>query len=228
MSSKAVFKLLVFIEVCYVIISTSLSLLYYNDVINGEINRSIVRLLTLLVYIFFFKTINTKKSATHISVHNLLFICLSLVLLMLIPSIIQTSTFSSSMVNIIWFSSSFIVGFREELFYRGFIQQCLTKTKPVISSILITSAIFTSYHVIFFIWGQWFVLIQIFVWSLIIGVIYYKTENIIFVSLIHSVYDALPFISPFRISDLPSYYGLILAMLALLAILPIMIKRTET
>lgn len=226
MNNKKTLQLLVIFEIIYVLFSTAFSLIYRNDLFNGEINRSIIRLISLLIYLYFFKTINKDNSKAHISIINVVFITLSLILLMLFPLLFQNSSFTG-LLNFIWFASSFIVGFREEIFYRGFIQYSLSKSKSIIASILLTSLIFTSYHVIFLIWGQWFTLVQIFIWSLIIGIIYYKTKSIVFVSLIHGVYDAIPFVTPFNQSKLSYLHGLIILVLALFALVPIFVKKTK-
>ncbi len=224
MNNKTALKLLITLEIIYVIFSTAFSLIYCNNLFNGEINRSIIRFISLIIYLYFFKTINKNNSKSHINITNVLFISLSLVLLMLYPLLFQKSNFSG-LLSFIWFASSFIVGFREEIFYRGFVQYNINKSKGIILSIILTSLIFTLYHVIFFIWGQWITLVQIFIWSLVIGIIYYKTKSIVFVSLIHGVYDAIPFVTPFTQIKLPNLYGLLFLVLAFFALIPICIRK---
>src|SRR5574344_1159194 len=119
MNNKKTLQVLVIFEIIYVLFSTAFSLIYRNDLFNGEINRSIIRLISLLIYLYFFKTINKDNSKAHISIINVVFITLSLILLMLFPLLFQNSSFTG-LLTFIWFASSFIVGFREEIFYRGF------------------------------------------------------------------------------------------------------------
>jgi membrane protease YdiL (CAAX protease family) len=217
--------LLVFFELVYIGFSTVLSISYYNDPMKGEIYRTLVRIISLIIYsVFFYNKIIPKEAKREILKKDKILIYSSVIIIMLFPLFLQKTGFTN-LLQLIWILSSFVVGFREEIFYRGFLQNKISSKYNLITTILITSLIFTSYHIVYFIWGQWITIIQIFLWSIFIGIIYFKTKNIILVSMIHSIYDAIPFITPFKIIIVPYFYGLFFILVGILILIPVIFKR---
>ena len=221
MNIKKPWLLLLLAESIYIIFSTFFSVIFSNDPMKGEVCKTIIRIISLLLYIVFFnKIIVSKDLNKRISVKTKILILISSSIIMLYPLLFQKAGFTN-LLQLIWILSSFIVGFREEIFYRAFIQNKISSKCDIIQAILITSIIFTLYHVVYFIWGQWFTIIQIFMWSIFIGIIYFKTKNIILVSIIHGIYDAIPFITPFKINNVPYLYGLLFILISVVVITPI-------
>ena len=218
--------ILIIIELLYISFSTFFSLKYCNDLLKGELLRTFVRSISLIIYLYIY---NRKKIHQTNKINNSkdkIVIFLSVILIMLFPLLFQKAGFTGPL-QLIWILSSFIVGFREELFYRGLLQNRLSTKYSIVTTLIITSMIFTSYHVIYFIWGQWITLIQVFIWSLFIGIIYIKTKKIILVSLIHSIYDAIPFVTPFKISSIPYFYGLLFVGISTIILFPLVIIKNK-
>ncbi len=215
-------KILVCTELLYVSLSTVFSLKYSNDALKGELLRTLIRSISLVIYAYIYNG-NRKKQhqageGNHRSDKKVIF--LSIVIMMLFPLLFLRAGFTGAL-RIIWILSSFIVGFREELFYRGLLQNKISEKYPLLPALISTSIIFTVYHVVYFIGGQWIPLIQVFIWSLFIGIIYIKTGNIVVVSFVHGMYDAIPFITPFQISGIPYFYGLIFVAISTLMLFPL-------
>ncbi len=226
MNKRYIWILLTITECLYIIIATALSVLYFEEPFYSELFKTLFRLPTLIVYIFVYRKyfIQTDKINNDLKHWAL---AISVILLFLFPFLFSKSGFTGQL-RLLWFSTSFIIGFREEIFYRGIIQNSLNKTLRIIPTLLLTSLIFTFYHVYIFLQGSWIDLLEIFTWSIVAGLIYYKQRNIIFISIIHGVYDAIPFITPVRVSNVNYLSGFILLFLAVLMSAVYSYKRKTT
>jgi len=225
MTKKNWFKI-ISIEFVYIVFSTTISILFVNDLVRSELFRTFFRILTLVIYSSIYIKIEKKKNKIEIIKEEKILMILSIIFLMLFPFLFMKSE-NDLGINILWFLTSFIVGFREEIFYRGFIQNELCKRMKLIPTILLTSIIFTSYHIVYFYWGLWVTLIQVILWSIFIGFVYYITSNILLVSLVHSFYDALPFITPIRRINISNIYGLLFIMISISLLIPVLVKREK-
>jgi len=207
-------------EIAYILFSTVISIKYKFDPMIGELLRTIVRIISLMLYVLlFYKKLVPKRIKHKSSNRERTRVFIATIMIMLYPLLFEKAGFTN-FLQLLWILTSFIVGFREEIFYRGFIQNKLSSKYGIISTIIITSLIFTLYHVVYFIWGQWITLIQVFLWSVFIGILYYKTKSIFIVSIIHGIYDAIPFITPIQLNTVPYYYGLFFIGLSVLILLP--------
>jgi len=224
---KDIWLKLICIEFFYIVFATTISVLYVNDLGRSELFRTIIRIFTLIIYSSIYLKIEKPKLKIKTNKVEKILLILSISCLMIFPFIFMKSE-NEIRIKILWFLTSFIVGFREEIFYRGFIQNELNKRMKLIPTILLTSVIFTSYHVVYFYWGLWLTLIQVIFWSIFIGLLYYITNNLVLVSLIHSFYDAIPFISPITRVNISYIYGLIFIIISIILLLPVIFKGKKT
>lgn len=223
--TKHIWFKIISIEFVYVVFSTIISVLFGNDLVRSELVRTFIRIVTLAIYSSIYFKIEKIKIKMVIKKEERVLLILSIAILMIFPFLFMKNE-NDLGIKILWFLSSFIVGFREEIFYRGFIQNELGKRMKLIPTILLTSVIFTSYHVVYFYWGLWVTLIQVILWSIFIGFVYYITNNIILVALVHSFYDAIPFITPIKRINISYIYGLIFTMISI-ALLLVLVKRRK-
>jgi len=109
--------------------------------------------------------------------------------------------------NLIWqriFATSGVaIGFREELFYRGIVQNVLQMKFNYKMALLLATLIFVLAHVQYIYHGQSRELMLITFAGLIFGSIYIHTGSIVFTAIIHGLYDAVLSINmvSFRLSN---------------------------
>ena len=97
--------------------------------------------------------------------------------------------------------SLLLVGPLEELLYRNIIQKYLYSSFSPIGSIFISSIIFSAVHISAYAGDALFqtplpalnALAVIFILSVIIGIVYYQTKNIVTAALLHGIYDSIIF-----------------------------------
>ncbi len=89
-----------------------------------------------------------------------------------------------------------VVGPCEEILYRGVVQGRLRETLPAAPSIIIASAVFALIHVVALtggIEGRLVTVAVLFFPSLVFGIVYEYTENIVVPSLLHGLHNAVIF-----------------------------------
>lgn len=118
--------------------------------------------------------------------------------------------------------SGLTAGLREELFYRGIVQNVLQRKYDSKIALSIATIIFSLSHVQYLYEGQFIALIFITLAGIIIfGCIFIHSGSIIFTAIIHSLYDAVLSINivPFRLSNTVALTSLLLIMMVFLIIL---------
>ena len=109
-------------------------------------------------------------------------------------------------VNYVFAATSVVVGLREEVAYRGVFQNLLRQRFGFVVSLLVSNVIFVVYH-----YGvQPFTILNIlhlFIVGSIFGLVYHTTGSLLFVILLHSLYDAVWCFTPFLAHPLPEVVG---------------------
>jgi uncharacterized protein len=85
---------------------------------------------------------------------------------------------------VLGFIMLFFVGFGEELMFRAILQRRMQTRIGIWGGIVLTSVLFAAMHSVYF---SFVYLIYVFIVGMILGVIYYKTKSLGFVSLIHGL-----------------------------------------
>jgi len=230
MKKRKIWIILIVTEIIYILSATALSVKFKESPFYSELYKTIFRIVSLIIYsIIFKKSFILENRIIPRSKYKSSLIVVAVLFLFSFPVLFGKSGFTRPL-RILWFLSSFIVGFREEIFYRGIIQTSLNKKYNIIVTIIFTSIIFMLYHVYVFIYGSWIDLIEIFIWSFVIGIIYFKIRSIIIVSVIHGLYDAIPFITPVFLKSVNYKIGILLLVFSLfLVAIPVLGKnRKET
>lgn len=115
-------------------------------------------------------------------------------------SIIQTAETSPEILLVLVPLAYLLIGPGEELLYRNIIQKSLYDTFSRPTAILIASGIFAGVHVFAFsgnsesILATLNTLTVVFFLSIILGVVYERTENIIAAAFVHATFDAIAFL----------------------------------
>ncbi len=190
--------LIVAIELIYITISRTIGYFIQNFTFEEELYKTINRIaITLIVLTLFKELIFQKKVVNFTQIKSSLFI-FSTLLFLSIPLLEGYMSGVDKNFKIFFAFTSIFVALHEEIVYRAVIQNLLIKHLSAIKSILITSLIFTSYHI-----GSidWYInlYIQIFLASIILGLIYYKTGSLLLVVILHTIYDALVTLTPLNI-----------------------------
>lgn len=133
-------------------------------------------------------------------------------LLLLLAPVLVADIGATPQVAFVFALTSLAVGFREELFYRGVLQRWLRERLGLLSSIAISNFVFLLYH-----WGvQPFTpanIVSMFFTGCALGLLYEATGSLIFVGLLHALYDAVWMYSPFLPAPLPESAGAAVAVL---------------
>jgi len=218
MNTRKTWIILIATEAMYIITSTALSIILKDSPFYSELYKTILRIASLVIYSIIFRKSFIIENNIKRKFNNYYFIVIiASIFLFSFPFLFGKSGFTENL-RILWLLSSFIVGFREEIFYRGIVQTSLNKKYTILVSLIITSIVFLLYHVYVFIYGSWIDFAEIFIWSLVIGLIYIKIQSIIIVSLIHGLYDATPFITPVLLKGVDYKVGILLLVFALLIV----------
>jgi membrane protease YdiL (CAAX protease family) len=195
-TKRRLWTVLILLEFAYVGVSTWASLTFRQDPTTGELIRTAARLVSLGVYWALTRHLAQSAAPKRTSASRELLLWLGLAALLAYPLFWGKDTLTG-WTAVLWFWSSFVVGFREEYFYRRLVQNELESRLGLLRAVLITTALFTGYHVYYFLWGYWWAVSEVVLFSLAIGTIYAATRSFLLVALFHGLYDAVPLITPF-------------------------------
>ena len=109
----------------------------------------------------------------------------------------------------IFAATSLVVGFREEIAYRGILQRLIFDRYGMWLAILASNILFVFYHFgtqPITVWGvfQWFAA------GTVLGMIYQITGSIALVALLHAGIDAVAALTPLIASPAPEWIGMII------------------
>lgn len=182
----------ILIEVIYVLASRTI--IHFCGVYNFEAETylSVNRIVTFAVTFVIFKDFIFRDKSDLKAVVSPLWIFA--VLLFLSIPLLEGHMGGLGFGFKLFFSfTSIFVALHEEIVYRGVVQRLLLERFSTTKAILITSSVFTAYHIgMIDLYVNLY--IQIFLASIILGIIYIKTNSLTVVVALHTIYDAL---SPF-------------------------------
>lgn len=140
---------------------------------------------------------------------------LALAVFMTIPVLVGSYGLTQK-VAVMFAVTSIAVAVKEEFLFRGIMQNLLAQKFGSMRAILITSIIFTLWHV-----GVWdpsvWTFGEIFLASLIIGLIYVRSGSMLLVIAVHAIYDAIYSFTPLLAPPFNENWGFA-PMLAALAL----------
>lgn len=138
-----------------------------------------------------------------------------LVLFLAVPLLVGNMAGMDLQTRVIYALTSFVVGLKEEIVFRGLLQNLLSDRWGKPAAIFLAALLFVAYHIgtippTAFAYGQALIC------GLILGVIYAHTRSLWTVIWLHTLYDALWLITPVLPTPLPYEGGLALLAVALL------------
>lgn len=203
--------LAVVLEVAYAL-STRVWLKHYFEGTELELYTTGIRILTAASYWLLFRELIWSRTPRLGPRRHPLFVG-GVVLVLLVPVIVGDWKLSGQSMEIVFALTSVVVGFREEILYRGVLQNVLQRRTGWIGAILLSNVIFTFYH-----YGAWpFTLHNVLEFFLVgssLGFIYYGTGSIWLAIAVHSIYDALWSFSPLIAQPLARSWGTWIELLA--------------
>jgi membrane protease YdiL (CAAX protease family) len=210
------------LEVSYLLLSFTLAQVYGQWSIDGELIRTGLRIVSILFLSFCYKkhfspSLQAKKFTESISPP---FIA-SVLLLMLFAIVYTNAENETHWWQFVFVISGITAGFREELFYRGIVQQTLQRKYNYKIALAIATLLFTLSHIQYIYYGQLNGLLLIACAGVIFGSIFICTGSIVITAAIHGLYDALLSvnISPYKLSGEAALPILCLIMMAFLIII---------
>jgi membrane protease YdiL (CAAX protease family) len=192
------------LEILYLGLSFALAQKYGQWSYEGELLRTALRVISILFFVYLYKKYFCAASLNFRPKEKLTpqFI-VSIVLLILFAILYTNAEHETLTWQLVFALSGVTAGFREELFYRGIVQNSLQKKYHCWTALLLTSALFTLSHTQYIYHGQMMAIMLITLAGIIFGSIFIYTKSIAFVGMIHGLYDALLSlnISPVRLNN---------------------------
>lgn len=174
--------------------------------VEAESIRTALRIGTALIYWWLMKPLILSRRPDLSSFRNPA-IALALLLFLSIPILVGNYQLAGN-VAVLFAITSLPVGIKEEFLFRGIMQNLLVQRYGSLRGILITSLIFTLWHV-----GVWnptvWTFSQIFFAGVILGAIYLRSGSILAVIVLHAVYDAIFSFTPYATIPLNENWGFI-------------------
>lgn len=182
---------------------------------EGELLRSLARLAVFLVLWLWLRPIIVARPLERDQArHPLLW--LSLAVFLSVPLLIGHMGNIDRVVNLVFAATSIVVGMHEELVFRAILQNHLLRHLRQWQAIGLSTVIFTVWHIgamdpLFSLYAQ------VVLASLILGIIYAKTQSLWLVVALHALYDAL-FSLTGEFPVIPYRWGVVLLAVATVGI----------
>jgi membrane protease YdiL (CAAX protease family) len=209
--------LLVLIEITYALLTRVVLRPYFPGEVGREAMTTLVRLATIPLYWYFFRDVIGEITSDGKAIRQKLF-CLGVTLYILVPVVVPVNPLVlHGAAAPVFALTSFVVGFREELAYRGVLQNLLDRKWGLGLALVVSNVAFVVYHAgavplypvsIF----------NLFVSGCILGLIYAGSRSLVAASLVHGVYDAVAEFGPYMENPIPGW-SLIVLEIGALAIL---------
>lgn len=213
-SEKNIWLTIILVELVFVVLTRVVLAHYWTYSLDAELIRTPLRLAALLVYWFLLRPFIASKKlhAADIAQFRLLF---ALALFLSVPLLVGDLSHFASATKSIYAATSIVVALKEEIAFRALIQNLIAKRFGKLSAILFTTVLFTAYHVgaiplTAFAYGQ------VVLASLLLGIVYARTQSLWLVVGLHALYDALWSLTPITTGPLlPFWIGLVLLTLSM-------------
>lgn len=185
--------------------------------VEAELIRSAGRLAMIAFYVLLFRHLLVSRPLVPKQIEQPIFL-IPIAVFLCVPLLVGFMAHVDGTTRALFAATSVIVGFREEIAFRGVIQTLLARRMGDAAAIGLTTLIFTAWHIGVIPWEA-FAYGQVIAASVLLGVIYARTGNLILVSGIHALYDALWSLTPILDRPIIPYrYGLVLLALTTMGI----------
>ena len=210
------------LEISYLALSFAIAQVYGQWSFLGEIIRTGLRVISLVFYGYVYRKYFYNPNHSFKAKELLTPQFIVAILLFLLFAVAYTNAENETVLwQIVFVISGVTAGLREELFYRGIVQNTLQRKYGYKVALPVATLVFTLSHIQYMYYGQAGGLMLITLAGIIFGSIFIYTGSIVFTAIIHGVYDALLSVSivPFRLSNSVVLPVLFLIMLAFLIII---------
>lgn len=209
-------------EISYLTFSFVLAQRYGQWSYEGEIIRTGLRVISIVFYLYLYRQYFVDAHPVF-KAKELLTpqFTAAILLLLLFAAVYSNAEHETLLWQLVFAISGATAGLREELFYRGIVQNTLQTKYGYKTALSAASLLFTLSHVQYIYYGQIRGLMLIALAGIVFGSIFIYTGSIVFTACIHALYDAVlsVYIVPFRLDNGIQLPVLFLIMLAFLIIL---------
>lgn len=215
------------VEILYAV-STRVWITPFLEGIELELVTTAVRLLTVGVYWWLFRDIIASRVPRMATMKAPFFIT-GIVALAAVPVLAGEDSLPDLKTQVVFAATSVIVGLREEILYRGVLQNLMCRRMNWFLAIVCSNVIFTIYH-----YGAWpftvDYILEFFLVGSAMGFIYYGTGSLVVAAAAHAIYDAAWCFTPFLEHPLGKVWGsaLELAACALLGLWASRLRNTAS
>ena len=216
-SEKTVWFTIIAVEAFFVVLTRLVLARYSTYSQEAELFRTLFRLGSVLIYWLLLRDFITSKSLVSPDIFQFRLL-LAFVLFLSVPLLVGDLSYMGPGTKAVFAATSIVVGLKEEVTFRALIQNLIAKRFGNLTAILITTALFTAYHIgaiplSLFAYGQ------VVLASLLLGILYARTQNLWLVVWLHAIYDALWSLTPIATGPLLSYrLGLLLLVAPVLLV----------
>ena len=124
------------------------------------------------------------------------------------PLLVGDLSYMGTDERVLYAATSIVVAVKEEIAYRGVIQRLLATRFGELNAIIVATILFTAYH-IGGIPNDWFAYGQVIIASLFLGIVFARTQSLLLVVLLHTLYDSLWSLTPVLSEPFPMFVGII-------------------
>lgn len=211
------------LELAYAL-GTRVGLTAAYDGIELELYTTAARLVSAGCYWLLFRDLLRSRTPRLSSARHPLF-ALGLIPVALVPVLVGDWGLEGRATQVVFALTSVVVGLREEVLYRGVLQNLLEPRAGWIGAVLLSNIVFTLYH-----YGAWpftpDYVAEFFLVGCAMGLIYVGTGSIWLTIAAHATYDALWSFTPILVPPLAKGWGVAFELFAF-ALLALWVLRTR-
>jgi membrane protease YdiL (CAAX protease family) len=219
---KRIILYAVTLEILYLSLSFLICQVFGQWSVTGEVIRTVFRIVSIAILGYFYQKYfyNENRSFQGKTLFTAEF-NVAVVLLFLFAVIYTNSANESLWWQFVFVISGFAAGLREELFYRGIIQNSLQKIYDDKTGLSIATILFTLSHVQYIYYGQIQGLLFIAIAGVIFGAIFIYTGSVVIAATVHGLYDAFLSVnlSSIKLSNEAALPTLLLIMVVYMSLL---------
>ena|SRR5882672_8749092 len=176
---------------------------FSSNSLEAEAIRTALRLGSAAAYWWLFKPLILSRTPDLAALRSP-YLALALLVFLCVP--VLTGADKMGRLAIVFAITAIPVGIKEEILFRGIVQNLLVERLGAAKAIVLTSAVFTVWHI-----GVWafdpFVYTQMFLAGLLLGAVYLRSGSLLLVIAIHALFDALYSLSPFLSAPISQNWG---------------------
>ncbi|MDP2678812.1 MAG: CPBP family intramembrane metalloprotease [Rhodoferax sp.] len=216
-TDKSAWLTILVVEFIFAVVTHAVLVRYWTYSLDAELIRTPLRLAVVLIYWWLLRDfIRSQPIESSTLLHpSLLF---PLLLFLSVPLLVGDLSYMTPATRVVYALTSIAVALREEIAFRALIQNLLAKRFGSPAAIILTTLAFTAFHI-----GaiplSWFAYGQVAIASVLLGVVFARTQNLWLVVCLHTLYDALWSATPVLSPPFPYSVGLVVLSVALCGIL---------